>query len=137
MHLPIGIPISCIKKKTFICYLYVYSSEIETEVRFLFSKFTQGFKSWNFLFARLAYQKTEQYYPAPHFHVSSHVPLVHLLFTISPKGQLAHRLNTFLPVSGLEKKFHKLEARAHQLNVNQSETRAKVKEMEDGLNELN
>ena len=62
---------------------------------------------------------------------------MHLLFTISPKGQLAHRLNTFLPVSSLEKKFHKLEARAHQLNVNQSETRAKVKEMEDGLNELN
>ena len=81
--------------------------------------------------------ETEKYYPAPRFHVSSHVLLMHLLFTISPKGQLAHRLNTFLPVSSLEKKFNKLEARAHQLNVNQSETSANVKEMEDGLNELN
>ena len=40
-------------------------------------------------------------------------------------------------VSSLEKKFRKLDPQAHQLKVNQSETRAKVKEMEDGLKKFN
>ena len=57
---------------------------------------------------------------------------------ISPKWRACSQAkHIFCSVSSLEKKFDKLEAQAQQLKVNQSETRAKVKEKVDGLNKLN
>ena len=39
-------------------------------------------------------------------------------------------------MSSLEKKFHKLDTRVLQLEVKHSETRMKVKELEEGMMEL-